>query len=128
MIEGQGGDPRVAEDVSLLPQARYNRVLTASQSGWIAAMDSEEIGRASVALGAGRMQKTDAVDPAAGIVLAAKYGDEIRKGEPLMTIYGAKPSQLDEAEQMLRTSVKITAEQPSARPLIRAVYSNHATV
>ncbi len=123
MIAAQGGDPRVTEDPSRLPQARCSRVLTAGQRGWIAGMDSEQIGRASVLLGAGRMTKADSIDPAAGIVLRAKYGDAVSDDSPLLTMYAAKESQLDEAEQMLRQAVTIAEAQPAPRPLIRKTYS-----
>lgn len=123
MIEGQGGDPRVTEDLSLLPQARCSRVLKATASGWITAMHSEEIGRASVLLGAGRMTKADTIDPAAGIVLHAGYGAAVQPGDPLLTMYAATESQLDEAEAKLRTAVVISGYRPEARPLIFAQYS-----
>lgn len=124
MVEGQGGDPRIAEDTSLLPQAVCSRVLTASASGFIGAMDSEEIGRASVLLGAGRLTKADAIDPAAGIVLHAKHGDAVHCGDPLMTLYASCTAQLDEAEHALASAVKIAEEKPPVRPLIHAVCRN----
>lgn len=123
MIEGQGGDPRVTEDLTLLPQAQCSRTLTAEASGWIAALHSEEIGRASVLLGAGRMQKSDCIDPAAGIVLHAKYGDAICAGEPLLTMYAASESQLDEAEAMLQQAVVCSDAQPPNRALINSIHS-----
>ena len=121
MIEGQGGDARVAEDDLLLPKANCSRTITAGQNGWISAMNSEEIGRASVLLGAGRMTKEDTIDPAAGIVLHAKYGDALRKGDPLLTMYAASEQQMDEAEQKLRCAVTLSEEQPPARPLIHEI-------
>ena len=99
------------------------RTLTAPAGGWISSMHSEEIGRASVLLGAGRMTKTDSIDFGAGIRLHAKYGDAVRAGDPLMTLYAAKESQLDEAESRLLRAVEISEVQPEERPLIRNQYS-----
>ena len=119
MVEGQGGDPRITEDLSLLPQAAYSRVLTADEDGFITEMQSEEIGRASVTLGAGRMTKTDPIDPAAGIVLAVKPGDAVRKGDPILTMYSANAAQADEAALRLRKAIRISNEKPAEEPLIR---------
>ena len=123
MIAAQGGDPRVTDDLSRLPQAQCSRVLPAAQSGWIAGTESETVGRACVALGAGRMTKDDVIDPAAGIVFRATTGDAVTAGEPLLTMYAASEDKIDEAEQLLRGAIRISEEQPPVRPLIHAQYS-----
>ncbi len=123
MIEGQGGDPRITEQPGLLPQAACSRVLTARSGGWVSAMQSEEIGHASVTLGAGRLTKEDAIDPAAGIVLAVKPGDPVQKGDALLTMYAANEAQLDEAEIRLRKAVSVSDSKPDVAPLIHAVIS-----
>ncbi|MBQ8921697.1 MAG: thymidine phosphorylase [Oscillospiraceae bacterium] len=124
MIEGQHGDPRVTEDLSLLPKAKCSRVIRAESDGYISAMQSEEIGRACVLLGAGRMTKTDSIDPGAGVVLAAEYGDAVQKGDPLLTMYAAAESQLDEAEGRLRAAVTVSREKPREMPLIRRMLTD----
>ena len=122
MIEGQGGDAHVTENPALLPQAACSRVLTAKQSGWIAKMESETVGRACVALGAGRMTKDDSIDYGAGIVLAATAGDAVQQGDPLMTLYAADEARLDEAQAMLEAAVTVSAEQPVQQPLIHKTF------
>lgn len=124
MIEGQHGDPRVTEDISLLPQSGCSRVLRAEADGYISAMNSEEIGRAGVLLGAGRMTKNDTIDPGAGIVLCAERGDAVRAGDALLTMYADREQQLDEAEQKLRNAVVISEEKPAPQPLIHHVFSD----
>ena len=126
MIAGQGGDARVTEDPALLKLSGCSRTLKAAQSGWISAMHSEEIGRASVLLGAGRMTKNDAIDPGAGIRLCCKNGDAVQKGDALLTMYASKESQLDEAEAMLRGAVVIAAEKPAPAPLIHQTLTGRA--
>ena len=123
MIEGQGGDPRITEHPSLLPQSGCSRVISAGQNGWIVRMESETVGRACVALGAGRRTKDDAIDPGAGIVLAATVGDAVTAGAPLLTMYAATEAALDEAEAMLTGAIAVSDEQPPAQPLIHAQYS-----
>lgn len=108
MIEGQGGDSHVTEDVSLLPRARCSRTLRAEYTGILTRMDAETVGRASVLLGAGRMQKSDPVDPAAGIELHATRGDTVWRGDALITLYAADEAKLDEAERAVRSCIELT--------------------
>ena len=56
--------------------------LVADRDGVVAAFRAEEIGLASVALGAGRLRKGDPIDPAVGIVVRPKIGDRLRSGSP----------------------------------------------
>src|SRR5436309_12611393 len=64
LIELQGGDARVIEDVSLLPRAKFTADVTATRSGFVSDMDCQAIGTACVVLGGGRNKKEDGIDPA----------------------------------------------------------------
>lgn len=124
MIEGQGGDARVVDDLSLLPQAKCSRTFQADKSGYICSMQSEEIGRACVLLGAGRQSKEDTIDPAAGIRLNVQLGDAVQTGDALLTMYAATEAQIDEATEKLKGAIVISEEKPAVAPLIHAKYSN----
>jgi pyrimidine-nucleoside phosphorylase len=88
MVEAQGGDPRVADDpVAVLPRAPVVRPLLADRSGTLAAVDAQEIGLASGALGAGRIRKGEPVDPAVGLTLRVKIGDRVEAGAPIGEIH-----------------------------------------
>src|SRR5256885_13133099 len=76
LIEAQGGDPRVADDPSRLPEPRLRREVIADRSGVLGALDAELVGLAAVELGAGRARKEDAVDPAAGLPLRKRVRGE----------------------------------------------------
>ena len=81
MVEAQGGDPRVVDDpAGVLPAAPVREPLLADRSGVLAAVEAEEIGLASVDLGAGRRRKGDPIDPAVGIVVHPKIGDRLEAG------------------------------------------------
>ena len=88
-IAGQGGDPHVVDDLTLLPQAPHRLTVPAPRSGYLAALDAQEIGLTAVMLGAGRARKEDAIDPRVGIVLRHKMGDYVEQGEPLAIIHAA---------------------------------------
>ena len=57
MIEFQGGDPRVVDDVARLPHAKRTTDLLCAHSGYVATMQTEMIGTACVILGGGREKK-----------------------------------------------------------------------
>jgi pyrimidine-nucleoside phosphorylase len=76
-VEAQGGDPRIVEDPSLLPQAPVSHEVRTGQAGWLETVDAEAIGRAAANVGAGRQRKDDEIDLAVGIDFVAKIGDEV---------------------------------------------------
>src|SRR6185369_1095927 len=67
IVAAQGGDPRVVDDYDRLPSVRHREPWVAPRAGFVARMDAELVGRAAVALGAGRDRADAAVDPAVGI-------------------------------------------------------------
>jgi pyrimidine-nucleoside phosphorylase len=120
IIEAQGGDPRVVDDYSRLPQAPERHVLGASRGGYVSRLDAELVGRASVALGAGRDRVDDPVDPAVGIIVHAKPGTEVRAGDPVLEMYHRGGARLDAALALATRAVTIHDERPSAGRLIVA--------
>lgn len=116
MVEAQGGNSQALDDYSLFAQPKVSREVRATESGWVFAMDTERAGIASVALGAGRATKEDAIDPAAGIVLAAKTGTRFEKGDLMATLYAADEARLDEGERILRGAYEIRDEEPAPIP------------
>jgi len=100
-IGAQGGDAGVVDDVGLMAQARLVEDLLSPQSGCVAAINAMQVGLATVALGAGREKKGEAIDHAVGVVLKRKVGDRAKKGEPLLTIHANDERRLDEAKEAL---------------------------
>lgn len=86
-LANQGGDASIVDDLTKLPQAKYKIELPAKQSGYISRMVADEIGVASMILGAGRATKEDVIDLAVGLVLHKKVGDKVEEGESILTIY-----------------------------------------
>jgi pyrimidine-nucleoside phosphorylase/thymidine phosphorylase len=87
ICEAQRGDPRALEEPSRLPAAAARSEVLAPRAGFVEAIDAQALGLAAMALGAGRARVEDAVDPAAGVVLARKVGDEVAAGEPLAVLH-----------------------------------------
>jgi len=118
IIETQGGDPRVVDDMSRLPHIETRHVVKADRSGYLTRMDAELIGRASVALGAGRDRVDESVDPAVGILVNAKPGHRIQAGDPLLEVTYRDEARLARAMALVTGAIAIGEEPPAPRPLI----------
>jgi pyrimidine-nucleoside phosphorylase len=118
IIEAQGGDPRVVDDVSRLPHVEDRHAVQAARSGYLARMDAELIGRASVALGAGRDRVEDAVDPAVGILVHAKPGAKVAAGQTVLDVFYREKARLDSALDLIKRAIVIEDQPPAPRPLI----------
>jgi pyrimidine-nucleoside phosphorylase len=118
IIEVQGGDPHVVDDVSRLPQVKQRHLVQAPRSGYLARMDAELIGRASVALGAGRDRVEDAVDPAVGIIVNAKPGAKVKAGETVLDVLYRDKARLDTALDLIKRAIVIEDKPPVSRPLV----------
>ena len=120
-VQAQGGDPRVAQDPSLLPTAEFASVVTSPRDGFITAFDAEGVGRSAMLLGAGRETKESEIDLGAGLVLEAKIGDPVAAGAPLATLYAADQAMLEAAKEKLLESITIGDEAPPAPVLFHEV-------
>lgn len=112
-LVNQGGDGSVVDDVTKLPQASYEIEVPAKESGVVSRIVADEIGIASMLLGAGRATKEDTIDLAVGLMLRKKVGDKVEAGESLVTIY-ANREQVDDVIQKIYDNIEIseTAEAP----------------
>lgn len=118
IVEQQGGDPRVIDDLRRLPAAPRRHVVRAGHAGFLTRVDAECVGRASVALGAGRDRVEDPVDPAVGIVLLAKPGREVVAGDGLFELHYADQRRLERALPLLERAVVVEASPRQVGPLI----------
>lgn len=87
VIAAQGGDARQIEHPELLPAAPVCSMLVSPRSGYIAGIEAERMGLASMQLGAGRFKKGEQIDHRTGFVLQAKMGDYRQVGDPLVEIH-----------------------------------------
>ncbi len=107
IVESQGGDPRVVDDYGRLPTASGRHPVPADRSGYVTGLDAELIGRASVALGAGRDRVEDAVDPAVGITVVARIGHRVSGGDPVLTLHYRSAARLDAALPLARSAIHV---------------------
>jgi pyrimidine-nucleoside phosphorylase len=120
-VAAQGGDPRVADDLSLLPQASVTAEVEAPQDGWLAAVDAEAVGRVAAALGAGRQRKDDDIDPAVAVELSAKLGDRVESGQPVARILARDGEAARAATGGLLATLRWSDQPAEVPPLVHEV-------
>ena len=121
VIAAQGGDARQIEQPQRLPHAPVQRMLTSPRNGYIASIHSEQIGLASMHLGAGRLKKGDSIDHRTGLVLQAKVGDYVRSSEPLLMIHARTEQEAEAIQDMLLACYQWSEEPVGMEPLIHDV-------
>ena len=86
-VEAQGGDVSYIRNPEKFEVSKIVKDVYSQDDGYISKIDSLGIGESGMKLGAGRATMQDVIDMSAGIVLAKKVGDKVKKGEKLCTIY-----------------------------------------
>lgn len=117
-IRAQGGDVRCIDDPARFACAPYSMEVKSTADGFVTAMNTEEIGAVASALGAGRVVKTDTIDPTAGILLSKKTGDRVTVGETLCTLYTGKRETLRDAAARYVSAITVGDAPPEEKPLI----------
>ena len=119
MVAAHGGDLAAFERLMEKPTFKFR--IQAMKSGYVAAIDAEKVARAALALGAGRMEKTDRIDPLAGINLSVKRGDRVSVGMALATLQSSRcPDGLERAAADLLKAFVIAPVAPEPSALIKA--------
>ena len=118
MIEAQGGNPEVVEDLSLLPESPCNCTVSARGEGFITEIHSEEVGLACLGLGAGRTADNPNIDMGAGVIFHHFVGDCVPKGEPLFTVYGRTESLCKIACNRIMKAIRIKDAPAVVTPMI----------
>ena len=121
MIKAQGGDAAVCENPLKLPQAEKLISVKAEASGWISEMDNTEIGISAMLLGAGRQTKSDVIDPAVGLWMKKRLGEQVSVGDELAVFHVNDEKNLDESIKRFTKAVKLSADKPATLPLIYKV-------
>ena len=108
-LSNQGGDDSIVDSPEKLPSAKYQVEFKAKKDGYITEIIANEIGVASMMLGAGRQTKEDDIDLSVGIVLNKKVGDNVNEGESLLTIHSNREN-VDDVIKKLDESIEIKAQ------------------
>lgn len=121
-VEAQGGDGSMIDDPGKLPGAPIRIEVAVESSGYVAAIEAEQLGLAAMLLGAGRASKEDGIDYAVGLVLRKKVGDPVAEGESIATMHvRADKGETDAVADRIRGAYRIEQGQPKPKPLLLAV-------
>ena len=118
MVEAQGGDVSSIENLERYPLSKHTIEVGTIEEGYIAEIDSVELGLTSILLGAGRAVMEDRIDPKAGMVLKKKVGDRVLSGDALAVFQTDRENVLEEARDRIRTAFRIQPVPPRQKPLI----------
>ena len=117
-ICAQGGDISFIDDYSRLPEAEVQINYYARNGGYITAMNTEAVGRASALLGAGRSVQGESVDLSAGILLHKKTGDYCNPGDVIAVLHTSSTDKSEAAAEVLNNSIVFGERPPELLPEI----------
>lgn len=120
-VTNQGGNPMIAEDYSLFPQASHIVEIKSEKTGYIDKIEAEAIGVSAMVLGAGRETKEDELDLSAGIILKKKVGDFVNEGDTLAVMHFNREEKFEDAKRRFMNAYIITEEKAEPKKLIYGV-------
>ena len=123
MVDAQGGDVSVFDDMKTFHRPGATEAVQAWESGFVAEMDTTALGWAVQRTGAGREKAGEPVDPHAGILFHARRGAKVKKGELFATVYATTPELLAEPVAILRKAVAFSKAPPNTVPLVGRVFT-----
>ena len=126
MVYALGGPVDFVEHYQrYLPKPRVTRTVKAADAGFVAQINSRNIGIAVVQLGGGRTKPEDVIDPSVGISSMLPKGAEIAIGAPLALVHAATEGAADAAEQAVRSAYQFSPDRPRInRPILRRLTTN----
>ena len=120
MVVAQGGNVQQVECPDLLPKAKSIVEMKAQSSGYLDQVKALSIGNLAMKLGAGRATKEDAINPAVGIVLNKKVGNEVHEGDIIAYVHTDKELEDSWIQEFYETFV-ISEHSVEVEPLIYEV-------
>lgn len=121
LIEIQGGDSRVIDDYSLLPQAKYKKEIKLKHTGYVKSINAEFVGRAALALGAGRDTMESKIDLSAGIILNKKVGDKFTENDSIATFFYNEETKFKEAEELIIKAYSLSDDECHPKKLMHGL-------
>lgn len=120
-VANQGGNPEVADDYSLLPEASHIVEIKSDKTGFIDKIEAEAVGVSAMVLGAGRETKEDELDLSAGIILKKKVGDFVNEGDTLAVMHFNREHKFEDAKRRFKNAYIISEEKAEHKKLIYGV-------
>jgi pyrimidine-nucleoside phosphorylase len=121
LTENQGGDSSYIHHPEKFKLAPVIAEVPSPRAGYLSEINAQEIGEASVEMGAGRVKKEDAIDHSVGMIVHHKVGDHVTEGEPLFTLHAKDQASMERARQRVLASCKFSEQFCAPLPLFYEV-------
>ena len=121
LVEAQGGNPEAVYNTELLPKASIEYEYRADTEGYVSRIVCDIVGTSAMVLGGGRENKDSVIDLSVGIVLEAKKGAYVHKGDVLARFYANDENKLSDAIKRFADAYVIEDTRPAASCLIKKV-------
>ncbi|HPF88431.1 MAG TPA: thymidine phosphorylase [Candidatus Limiplasma sp.] len=121
LIAAQGGNPEVCVNTMLLPQAKVIADVYAEAIGYVHRMDTMQLGYLAQRMGAGRIQKSDVIDPSVGFVLHKRIGESVAMDDVIATVYAKCDADAALAKAELLQAITILPEPAHKLKLVHAI-------
>ncbi len=119
MVTALGGPKDFVENYEkYLPKAAIIKPLFAQKSGYVAEMQTRNIGLSIIGLKGGRIRSDQKLDYATGYTEFCQIGDWVDNEKPLCFIHAQTEDDWQIAAQDLLNNIKISEEKPQAKPTI----------
>lgn len=120
-MKAQGADVSTIENIEKVAVSPERIEWKAPKDGYLNGIQTDDIGRILIELGAGRKRAEDPVDHSVGMVFHKKLGSKVKKGDPIVTVYYKPGTSIAEPEAMFYKSIEITASKKAVPKLILEV-------
>ncbi|MEL3907762.1 MAG: thymidine phosphorylase [Treponemataceae bacterium] len=117
-VKAQGGNLDKLQTDLGKRRSVFTTVVTAEKDCFIESIDAMQIGMAGVFIGVGRNKTDDKVCGDAGVILNKIRGDFVKKGEPIMQVFGKDEKSLSVALPYLNKSITYTEKKPEPKKQI----------
>lgn len=118
LVKAQGGNPEIVEHPELLPEAPVQFSVKVKESGYLAGLAARQLGLAGLKLGAGRLRKSDPIDPSVGLIMKKRVGDKLEPGDELALVHAADEESAKAASLEVLRAVSLSAEPVAVEPEI----------
>lgn len=117
-IVSQGGNLSIIDNINDYKNASNIDLFIAEEEGYISYIDTEEIGKIAMNLGAGRETKDSIIDPSVGLIFSKKVSDYVKVGDVICSIYHNNFKNMENIHERLKKNIKISTQYKTKNELI----------
>lgn len=117
-IVSQGGNLSIIDNINDYKNASNIDLFVAEEEGYISSIDTEEIGKIAMNLGAGRETKDSIIDPSVGLIFSKKVSDYVKVGDLICSIHHNNFKNMENIYERLKKNIKISTQYKTKNELI----------